>query len=338
MTTHTPRITRVLLAVGILSISSSARAQPASNAQSKAQALFEEGRQKDCPTAIPLFEQSLALFESRGALLNLASCLEAVGRLVEAESAYRRLQPKLKTSDDRGPIVQAALDKLAKRIAKLTVLPPADASGIRARFGGDLADSELLPFTRRVDPGREFVLLVESGDGSSTPYKFLLEEGRDRTFTVPSALPPASGVAPTQPAPVSASGLPVSSPQTPRPDAPPEAPDADSPSADAADWPTRVGSIGVFVGTAALLGALVVGGVALGQKSALEEECPVAARCSDKGKDIARSGQTLTDVGTGLAIGGAVLAGAGVVVVVFSGPGETRVGLTPSGAVFSGTF
>lgn len=311
------RVGLLLLGTSVLAWAPLAAAQSSPDAKAKAQALFEEARTKACPEAIPLFRRSLSLFEGRGALLNLASCQEKVGRLVEAESTYQRLLPKLEPSDDRRPIVEGALETLRKRIPTLRLEPPRGVPGATARLEGDGADARLLPFERRVDPGRELVVRVDLGDGTVRTHRLTLREGETRTFAVPGAEGPA------------AADISADSGSDQR---------ASDASGDSSLLSARTGWIGVGLGSAAMIGALVAGGMALGKKSALEEECPVAAQCSEEGEDIARSGQTLTDVGTGLAIGGAVLAGAGVVVVVLSGPGETGVSLSTSGVRVAGTF
>lgn len=311
------RVGLLLLGTTVLARAPLAAAQSSPDAEAKARALFEEARTKACPEAIPLFKRSLALFEGRGALLNLASCQEKVGRLLDAESTYQRLLPKLEPGDDRRPIVEGALEALRKRIPTLRLEPPRGVPGVTARLEGDGPDAQRLPFERRVDPGRELVVYVDFGDGTVRTHRLTLREGEMRTFTVPGAEAPA------------AADTSAGSGADQR---------ASDSTGDSSLLSARTGWIGVGIGSAAMIGALVAGGMALGKKSALEEECPVAAQCSAEGKDIARSGQTLTDVGTGLAIGGAVLAGAGVVVVVLSGPGRAGVSLGPRGAHLEGSF
>lgn len=101
------------------------------------------------------------------------------------------------------------------------------------------------------------------------------------------------------------------------------------------------------VGVAALAGGLIVGALALGKVSDLEAMCP-DDRCPPEASDTFDSAQTLVTTADILIIGGAVLAAAGLTMVLFGigAPGESEAGASamascgPTGCVagVSGRF
>ncbi|WP_438015186.1 hypothetical protein WMF18_30470 [Sorangium sp. So ce315] len=81
---------------------------------------------------------------------------------------------------------------------------------------------------------------------------------------------------------------------------------------------------------AALGGSLITGGLALGTKGELEEECPTPSQCSDRGMSLRSRGQTLTTAGSVLGALGLAGIGAGLVLLLTTPEQGTSVALAPA--------
>ncbi|MEO8701130.1 MAG: tetratricopeptide repeat protein [Kofleriaceae bacterium] len=113
---------RSWLVVAAMVVSTTARAEP-----DDAGALFERGRELvkagKHADACPLFEQSLKLVPALGTELNLARCLAATGRLVEALHMYEALVPKIADANQpqREALVRQGLVELRARLPRLQI-------------------------------------------------------------------------------------------------------------------------------------------------------------------------------------------------------------------------
>ncbi|WP_437924866.1 preprotein translocase subunit TatA [Sorangium sp. So ce291] len=312
------------MARGVLSLallcamSHAAAAQPNNPRAADAQALFEQGRAaveaRDCARAIPLFRKSQETYPARGTLFNLAQCEAELGRIASATQHYRELLTQLTPGDPRLPIAQQRLTELEPRLPRL-VLELAQGAPAPAEL---LLDRAPLPQTSvgselPVDPG-DHVLVVRWADGRQTETRVSLPEGARKEVRLEP--PPAAAAPPPAPVPDAA--------QAPSP--PPDAP-ATPPSSGRRTLAFAIGG----VGAAALGVSLVTGGLALGTKGDLEEECPTPSRCSDDGMSLRSRGQTLTTASTVLGAVGLVGLGAGVVLLLTAPEqGSTSVALTPA--------
>lgn len=149
------RSARLFLVIAAVVAAAGGRAS-ADDAEDAA-ALFERGRvlAKDGnhKEACPLFEQSLGLLPALGTELNLALCWTAVGRLVEAATLFDGLIAKTTGPDQvkRHEIVVRAAETLAKRIPRLNIELPVEASNLR------IDGKEAIEGPTRVDPGTHVV-------------------------------------------------------------------------------------------------------------------------------------------------------------------------------------
>ncbi|MGK3959808.1 preprotein translocase subunit TatA [Sorangium sp. So ce118] len=313
-----PAIARGVLSLALLcAMGDAAAAQPNSSRAADAQALFEQGRAaveaRDCARAIPLFRKSQETYPARGTLFNLAQCEAELGRIASATQHYKELLTQLTPGDPRLPITQQRITELEPRLPRLVVElaqgapAPAELLLDRAPLPQASVGSELL-----VDPG-EHVLVVRWADGRQTETRVSLPEGMRKDVRLEP--PPAAAAPPPAPVPAAM--------QAPSP--PPDAP-ATPPSSGRRTLAFAIGG----VGAAALGGSLIAGGLALGTKGDLEEECPTPSRCSDDGMSLSSRGQTLTTASTVLGAVGLAGLGAGVVLLLTAPEQGTSVALTPA--------
>ncbi|KYF46973.1 preprotein translocase subunit TatA [Sorangium cellulosum] len=284
----------------------------------RAQELFEQGRAaveaRDCVHAIPLFRRSQATYPSRGALLNLAQCEADIGRVASAWQHFRELLGQLTPGDSRFPITQQRIAELEPRVPKLVVevaegVPVAEllldqAPLPQASIGGELP----------VDPGNHTVVARWS-DGRQTDVRvFIAERARKVVRLEP---PPATGAPPPPATAVST---------TPQLASPPPHDASGSPSSVRRSLAFAIGG----VGAAALGGSLITGGLALGTKGELEEECPTPSQCTEHGISLSSRGQTLTTTSTVLGAIGLAGIGAGLVLLLTTPEQGTSVALAPA--------
>ncbi|WP_437776441.1 tetratricopeptide repeat protein [Sorangium sp. So ce1097] len=308
-------------------MSGAASAQPRAP-KDAAYELFQQGVElaeaRDCPRAIPLFRKSQETYPARGTLYNLALCEKEIGRLASAWRHFNELLPQLEPGDPRLPITKQELTALEPRLPRL-VLQLAQDAPAPAEV---LLDQTPLPqgsigSELPVDPGNH-VIVVRWAEGRQTGTPVSLGEGARKEVRLD---PPPVAAAPQPTRDLPAAPLP-----TPDASAAPRAP---SPPPDTASGPPSSGrrslafAIG-SVGVAALGGSLIMGGLALGTKGELEDECPTPSQCSDRGMSLSARGRTLTTTGTVLGALGLAGIGAGLVLLLTTPEQRTSVALAPA--------
>lgn len=158
-----------------------------------AEVLFRQGRaqmEAGRPVmACPLFAESLRLDPTPGALLNLATCEESVGKLAQAWEHYTELAERTTESDERHGIAREHEAALSRRLPRLTVVVSgARAGGVRvARDGVELRGASLgvaLP----VDPGAHEVVVTAAAREAHL-YPLNLAPGERRTLVVEPGAP-----------------------------------------------------------------------------------------------------------------------------------------------------
>ncbi|WP_437631373.1 tetratricopeptide repeat protein [Sorangium sp. So ce854] len=307
-------------------MSGAASAQPKAP-KDAAYELFKQGvalaEARDCPRAIPLFRKSQEMYPARGTLYNLALCEKEIGRVASAWRHFNELLPQLEPGDPRLPTTKQELTALEPRLPKLVIQlaqgapAPAEVLLDQTALPQGSVGSEL-----PVDPGNH-VIVARWAEGRQTGTPVSLGEGARKEVRLD---PPRIAAAP-QPTPA------MSAAPQPTPDAS-AAPQAPSPPHDSLQPPSSgrrplafvIGGVGV----AALGGSLITGGLALGTKGELEEECPTPAQCTEHGISLSSRGQTLTTTSTVLGIIGLAGIGAGVVLLLTTPEQGTSVALAPA--------
>ena len=245
-----------------------AGAQPAGD-RAAAEAVFREGRElmeggrpKD---ACPMFEKSLALFQSASAALNLAKCYAATDRLAAALTTIdRAIELNKLTEDDARRAELARLtttqrESLVARVPTVRIHVTPFIQGMTIERNGIEIPQALLGQPIPVDPGTTTIRVKAPG------YKDFLEEsvvGEGQALKVDIVL--------TRDHPV---GEPITAPSN----AKPAGQDQGSSEPDTANttWPWIVGGTGIAV-LAIGIGFAIDYGIVRGE---LNETCP-EGRCS----------------------------------------------------------
>lgn len=267
-----------------------------------------------CDTTKPLPEQDAPVEE----LLRRGVCEEAEGHLVTALNLYqmgqRRSPPPAAALAKK---LKAAETRVSPLVAKIRIEPgslPAGATVLIAAKEYELGSR------RTVDPGKVEIEASAPGYVSRT-VTLELARGEDRLATI--VLSPVPTTAPPPSASTSTAAEPA-----------PKSPSAAAASPPARSGPWRpLGYVALGVGGASLIAGGVTGYMALGRAKELQRECPTRTTCSADGAGAARSGSTLSTVSTVTVIGGAVLAVAGVALVIW---GEPKATLQPSVGLMNG--
>ncbi|UQA62896.1 hypothetical protein [Polyangium aurulentum] len=144
-----------------------------------AEALFDEGKtlmaEGRFAEACPKFAESQSLDAGVGTLLNLADCLEKVGRTASAWAEFRAAASaaRAKGQDEREQIARARAKDLEPKLARLVVQPPSDMpQGLEIRRDGEPVGQALWGTAVPVDPGTHVVEAVAPG---REPFKTVVE-------------------------------------------------------------------------------------------------------------------------------------------------------------------
>lgn len=282
------------IAMVALAAPSPARAQM-TDSQAAADALFREGRDLmkagALAEACPKLAKSLELDPALGTKFRLAECYEQIGRLASAWQLYTEAADEagLRKEPDRERVARERATSLRPRLSSATLDVESPAPGLVIRKDGAVVPPALWGVAVPADAGE--LALEASAPGRATwRTRTMVPPGARSVIVAIPALAPgtASGeVGPLQPADES-SLLPF----------------------------LGVGTAGL--GVAAMATGVVLGVVAKGQYDAAES-CAPGGGCDAAGFDERVSARGLGDVGTGVFIGGAVVAAAGVVMLIVWG-------------------
>jgi hypothetical protein len=297
---------------------SAARADDASQA-ALAEKLFRDGRtllaDGKLREACESFSESKRLDPSPGTLLNLAHCLEDLGRTASAWAAYRELETRATRlgQDARAGFARQKVAELEPHLATLEIRIPSAhrIPGLTVECDdtalGDAALSGRVP----IDPA---------------PHRIIVRApGRQAWSTSVTA-------AASQPIVVD---VPLLAPASPEPE-------LATPPAKASPGPLRGIGIGLaIVGGVATATGLVFGGAAkIANDSARRDGC-VAAGCTADGLARIHRADDLATVSTVVTIGGLSIAAVGVVLWLLAparADGASRAAALPWTQLASGTF
>ena len=277
-----------------------ARADDKTDAESQFRAGVSLQKVEDFESAIAAYDSSLRLYPTKSALFNLANCLKATHRYVEALEAFERLEAEYGPTLDesmRGPaeIQRAELRNLIGTL-RLRVVP----SGAEVLIDGLAVGHSPLPAPLRLGLGdHEIHVRLEGFE----PLRRTLNVAASESVELELELQPRTE--PKQSAPPAAS---VPAPTTARPSAP-AAPANASSSLSTPGW------ISVGAGALLIAGGAATGIAALKLDGKLEADCPAGHCSSSRAGDIDRL-ETLT-MTTDLLFGlGTAAAAAGVVMLL----------------------
>ncbi len=268
-----------------------------------ADALFQQGRAEAAAghhaLACARFEESFRLDPTPGTLLNLADCSEHIGRIGVALAHFSEALKRLPTGDDRVGYVQDRIARLKKRVPRLTILAPADATLAITRDQVEVGPgARNLPLA--VEPGRHLIVVRAPGHKENQITVDLAEGAEQHVRAVPGEPIPTVST--------SRSSQTASPPHGRESISDSETSPADSPRGHAAlPWAIAgVGAAGMVVGATA-------GFLALDKAAEIRDRCGPARQCADEAgyiaaRDASDSGKALATASTvGLSVGVASL-------------------------------
>ncbi len=274
-----------------------------------AEALFQKGRdamdREDYDTACEMFEESFALDEAAGTVLNLAACEEKRGKLARSWERWHQALDLLDETDDRVGYAVLQLESVEARLAYLTIVAEEGAPSDLAleRDEVDLGSAGLgqeLP----VDPGKHIVV-VKSPGHEPKRYTVSLDVGEHKELRVrPGREIDAEG------------------------------------DAEQRALRRNLGIASLGVGAAGLGLAITTGLLLPGQHDKVQDECP-ARSCTPEGSRAVVGAKTLLGLNTVGWIAAGVGAAAGLTLLLTlpkqeEGTARSRSG-TQVGVAFSGT-
>ncbi len=295
-----------------------------------AEALFTEAKELaskgEFAAACPKFEASLALGRTLGTMLNLADCLEKVGKLASAKQVWDDAAALAKEKgDERAAFASDRAGAIASRVPKLTLKVTSGAEQLGLTVAGKPVPETKWGLPMEVDPGKVEVGVLRGSE--------VLE-----TKSVDVAESASSDLA------LDLGAIALAHPKTKK-KAPTEPP---SPAQMIIGWVT------LGVGLGGLTGFGVLEGMAFSQRA--EANGPGGcvdkgdgAVCSPQGYDLVQRAGDFAEVGQWLGVGGALAFGVGLTLVLTAPSGdpeegEAKVAVVPwlgadgAGVVVGGRF
>lgn len=279
--------------------------------RSAARELATEGsalyQQSDFEGAYDRFNRAYQLVQKPNVGIWAARSLLHAGRWVEASERYLELErlslPENAPADQLQAVADAARERreLMGRLPSIKVIVEgAEPGDVFVSLNGQLVKSALIGAKQPVNPGK---LLVKGVRGEQV-VESTVELGEAQYREVRLVFKP--------------SGAPATTPEEQPDTAPPPA----TVTRDTGSTQRLLGFIGIGVGGAALVTGAVFGGLAAGDKSDLDANCP-NRQCGPAYHDQNDSYGTKKTISSIGIIGGAVLAGAGAV-LLFTAPSAER--------------
>ncbi|MDI1479785.1 hypothetical protein [Polyangium sp. y55x31] len=290
-----------------------------------AETLFDEGKwlmdEGRYPEACPKFAESQRLDAGVGTLLNLADCLEKIGRTASAWAEFRAAAyaAREKGQVEREQVARERAAALEPRLARLVITAPwADTvQTLEIRKDGQILGRALWGTAVPVDPGKH---VVEAQAEGKRPYRVEVEVPGEAT-RVTAAIPELMDV-PKAPAPP-----------------PPVKP-----------LPNSGGSVhkiaGIALGGAGVVSVIagsILGMQAIARNDASAAHCIEGNLCDATGVALRSEARMRGDAATGTIIAGVLAATGGLVLYLTAPegtPARAGVGTVGSGAglVVGGVF
>ncbi len=316
----TPRLLSRLFVLGILGLSSVARAESADSAV--AQALFDQAKALlaagHAAEACPKLEESQRLDPRSGTLLNLANCYEQTGRLASAWTRYvdAAVAAQASGNPERETVARERAAALAPRLSRLAiVVAPAlkNLPGLELRRDGVVVGQPAWGLALPSDNGEHRVPATAPGHQAIETLLSVTDEGKTTTVNVPELTPLAPDA---EPGPQASPGL--------------------GTARVAALVMGGIGVVGVGVGT-------VFGLVSKSKHNEAEKYCNGVACTDQRGVAAGDAAQTAGDISTVTMIVGGVGLAAGLTLWLTApktntNPASAQVGLGLGTLQVKGTF
>lgn len=270
-----------------------------------AEALFAEAKtltaSGDYAAACPKFEASLELSRTLGTMLNLADCLEHVGRFATAKKHWEDAAALAKEKgDDRAQFATDRASAIAPKVPKLVLRVASGAEALAIRVAGAPIAESLWGLPVEVDPGKVEVTVLRGEDVLET-RTVDVAEGASASLeldlgAISRAHPAKKKRAPAEPP---------------------------SPAQSIAGWIT------LSVGLGGLTAFGVLEGVAFGQRSEADAPGGCVTKedelvCSPQGYDLVQRSGDLAEVGQWLGVGGVLAFGVGLTLVLTAPSGDAE--------------
>ena len=302
------------LAFAVL-LPAAARAQDAAGAE----ALFQKGHtlfeQKKYAEACPKFAESFRLDPVTGALLALASCHEAEGKLASAWVEYLDVATRSRREgkNDRADAAQQRATALEPKLAKLTITA---ASGVEAiadlvvKRDGVVVGPGTFGTALPVDKG-EHVIEASAPGRQAFTKRVAMQDGATETVAIPVLAETAKGEV------------------TPPPPTGEKTPD-DKGKTSGGGFPLKTvgiitGGVGVvLVGVGSYFGISAIGKNEDSNKQGCSESTNV---CSAQGTKLRRDAVDAGNTSTGLFVVGGLLTAAGIAMFVLAKPAPANAAI-----------
>jgi serine/threonine-protein kinase len=293
-----------------------------------AETLFDHGlelmRQGDFEHACVQLEQSENIERGIGTMLYLAECYEKLGKTASAWAMFREAASAARAENqfDRARVGASRAERLEPALSKLTIQASETPPGLVVKRNGQVLPSAAFGVALPSDPGIQRIEAEAPGRSPWSVTANLPANGAGVTVTVP-ALAAAADVTDVTRAPVLAvqAPLPAATASEPLRTPPPVVSTAH------ASWQRPLGFVLGGAGVVALGVGAAFWARAISQNSDLEAACPDPRTvCASTNRHLQDRAQSSADVSTGLFIGGAVLLGAGLVVLL-TAPSERALAL-----------
>ena len=313
------------LLVAFLALTGSSYAQ---SPEEQARSLFQEGRtlmeEKRHEEACQKFSDSLAVYPSIGAQLNLGRCFDITGRYASAFAAYKRAASMARRAGDgeRAEAAEGLATSIEAKLSVIVIEANASAPGLEVTLDGTRVAPGAFATPLPVDPGSHRV--VANSPGRSPWSKSVMVGGKKERYTVRV---PEFGAATAPPVP------------------PPPPVEEDTSTSEGPDPLLVTGLVLAPLGAAGVIVGAVFGGLALKDRDqALDDPnlCP-NKQCTPEGREVIDRSESRSVVATvGIVVGAVALVG-GVTMIIISSldvgdqaSAELRIG--PTSGSFHVTF
>jgi hypothetical protein len=277
--------------------------------------LFEDARKLrdagNLSEACPKFEASFDADPQLGALMNLADCLERDGRLASAFGRWGdAIELASRRGDDRVDYARERRDAVSPRLSFITLKGVGEAPDLVVYKGNSKISPGAFGTALPVNPGETLIQVVR-GENVLWETKIVLEEKQEKTVEVP-----LGEIAAQNPTTVKK-----------RQDVGETRILGAGPELEGFWSKLRIAGFVVGgVGVLGLGGGLVAGGLALGKRGEIDEECASSGSaqfCTQAGLDAYDGAKLLADVSTWTMVGAGVVTAVGITLII-AAPNDYR--------------